>query len=101
MRSKPRTYFVYVIESTVRGRRIFYVGQTNLSPQDRFRQHKGCSSFCTSCTCRHYVKGEALKLRYDLFSTYNPCRSRPEAEEIERWLARKLRARGYEVAGGH
>ena len=80
---------------------MFYVGQSGKTPEARFRDQKGCKSYCTSCTCRHYVQGKALRLRYDLFSAYNPLDSRREAERTERWLAAQLRRRGYEVTGGH
>jgi hypothetical protein len=78
-----------------------YVGQSAKTPAQRFEEHKGCKTYCKSCKCRHYVPGHLHKLRYDLFASYNPMHSRPEAEKIEKWLARKLRSRGYRVVGGH
>lgn len=98
----PRHYYVYVIEVMEKGKRTFYVGQSGKTPEERAREHaSSCKRFCPSCGCRHYTHSDRVKLRYDLFSQYNPLDTRTEAEKIERWLARKLRQRGYRVMGGH
>ncbi len=103
----PHVYYVYVIESSDRaGRRILYVGQSGKTPAARLRDHTAsCKRYCSSCRCRHYVALErgakAPRLRWDLFAGYNPMESRGEAEAAERSLARKLKARGYTVRGGH
>jgi len=99
----PRHYYVYVIEVTERGgRRTFYVGQSGKTPEARAREHaSGCKKFCPSCKVRHYSPSGSVRLRRDLFSRYNPVDTRPEAERIERQLARKLRVQGYHVVGGH
>lgn len=98
----PRRYYVYVIQATERGKSVFYVGQSGKTPEARAAEHSSrCKRFCNTCQCRHYVQGSSFKLRYDLFSQYNPIDSRAEAERVERWLARKLRSRGYTVIGGH
>ena len=99
----PHRYYVYVIEAVDRmGKTVFYVGQSGKTPAERFREHKSeCTRFCSSCGCKHYIRGKVKRLRYELFEQYNPITSRVEAERIERWLARKLRQRGYRVIGGH
>jgi hypothetical protein len=101
----PRHYYVYVIEVSDRGKRTFYVGQSGKTPEARAREHaSGQKKFCGSCKVRHYAgtsRTGSVRLRHDLFSQYNPVDTRGEAERIERWLARKLRARGYHVVGGH
>lgn len=98
-----RHYYVYVIEAYKNGRRLFYVGQSAKTPVERFKEHDGsCKTYCSTCKCRHYVPGKGRhKLRWDLFSAYNPLESRPEAEKIEKWLAARLRRQGYNVVGGH
>ena len=103
MKYSPRKYYVYVIEARdTRGKRILYVGQSGKTPEERLRQHKArCVRYCDSCMCKHYIHGDVIGLRHELFSQYNPLYSRPEAEEVERWLARKLKRAGYTVRGGH
>lgn len=99
--STPRHYYVYVIEAVdKRGSRIFYVGQSALRPEERLSQHSEGKRYCDSCITKFHVHGKKLKLRWDLFSQYNPLLSRDQAERVERWLAKKLRARGYNVRGG-
>lgn len=102
MREPPRSYFVYVIESLdSNGRKVFYVGQTQHTPEKRLAQHRKGKKFCGSCRSRHYVPGSSMRLRHELFARYNPLWSREEAERIERWLAERLRRQGYRVLGGH
>jgi hypothetical protein len=97
----PRRYYVYIVEASEKGKKIFYVGQSGKLPEARALEHgAGCKRFCSACGCRHYVHG-TVKLRYDLFAQYNPVDTRAEAERVERWLARKLLSRGYHVIGGH
>jgi len=98
---RRRLYYVYVIESTDEGRSVFYVGQSAKTPESRLKEQRSCKTYCSTCKCRHYAQGRGMKLRYDLFAQYNPLMTRPEAERVERWLARHLRKRGYRVMGGH
>lgn len=100
----PREYHVYVIEETSHGRKKLYVGQSGKTPELRLKEHRArCKRYCSTCRCRSYTGPAAhgLKLRYDLFSRYNPVDTRAEAETIERWLARRLTQQGYDVIGGH
>ena len=102
-------YSVYVIEmSDERGPRInpkyanVYVGQTALSPEDRFEQHRVGHK-----ASRHLWKGGkrvgkflGLWLKRRLYEKYNPIATREEAKRMEEWLAEHLRRRGYTVFVG-
>lgn len=95
---------MYVIEARdERGGLLMYVGSTQHTPERRLEQHKKGKKYCSTCKCKHYAGtvGGSMKLRYDLFASYNPQLSREDAERIERWLAAQLRKRGYRVRGGH
>ena len=62
-----------------------YVGQTGLSPEERFAQHK-----------------YGLRLRPMLVANHGPCETRAEAEAAEAALAERLRRRlglGPRLAG--
>jgi predicted GIY-YIG superfamily endonuclease len=97
------SFYVYVIEAQDdRGRRFFYVGSSAKTPDERFREHRDGKRYCKG-GCRgnkKHVHGVKLRLCRELFAPYNPIRSRDEAEEIERWLARHIRKRGYRVVSG-
>ena len=102
-------YSVYVIEiSDKRGPRLntrypnVYVGQTALTPEERFAQHQ--IGYKTS---RHLWKGGkgkgqwlGLWLKRRLYERYNPIKTRAEAERLELWLAEHLRHKGYTVFVG-
>ncbi len=69
----------------------FYVGQTSRSPMLRFKQHKdGYKS-------NIFVKKFGLHLVPSLYEKYNPIPTRKDAEELEEYLANKLRAEKYGV----
>lgn len=69
----------------------YYVGQTGHKPEIRFKQHKdGYKS-------NSFVKRYGLKLVPRKFKKYNPIKKRKDAEQIEKWLANKLRKKGYGV----
>lgn len=105
-----RQYHVYVIEldPAVRQIRKFrdanpdmraltpcvYVGSSTRSPDERFDQHK------EGYKANRYAKKYGLKLRPDLFEAYNPIPSRADAEELEEYLADRLRKMGYGVWQG-
>jgi len=98
-------YYVYVIEALDHlGRPFYYVGQSAKTPEVRFAEHKRGADYCKGKCQRknkQHVHGRVVRLRHDLFASYNPIASRAHAEVIERWLGKKLRARGYTVKGGH
>jgi len=102
MKPLRHEYYVYVIEARDRaGRPVLYVGQSGKTPEERLREHKTCKRYCRGCRCRHYAP-HAARLRHELFARYNPIiDDRKHAERIERWLADRLRKRGYRVIGGH
>ncbi len=102
-------FSVYVIEiSDKRGPRRnqkypnVYVGQTALTPEARFAQHRAGHK-----ASRHLWKGGkgrgqwlGLWLRRRLYARYNPIETRAEAERLEVWLAEHLRHKGYTVFVG-
>lgn len=67
-----------------------YVGQTSLTPEERFEQHK--SGYLSNKYAQRY--GKHLVRR--LYKRLNPVPS-DEAEDWEEWLAELLRDRGYAV----
>jgi len=102
-------YSVYVIEiSDERGLRLnpkypnVYVGQTALTPEERFAQHK--LGYKTSRYLWKGVKGRGqwlgLRLKRRLYERYNPIETRAEAEQSEGRLAEQLRHKGYTVFVG-
>jgi hypothetical protein len=79
-----------------------YVGQTALTPDARFTQHR--AGYKAS---RYFWKGGkgcgqwlALWLKRRLYEGYNPIETRAEAERLEVWLADHLRRQGYTVFVG-
>ena len=106
---KYRTYFLYVIEldpAACRARgspcqrascdRIpVYVGQTFLTPRERFEQHK------RGYKASRWVRRYGLHLRHRLAYPRGEIQSRGEAEKLERALASRLRKKGFCVYGGH
>jgi predicted GIY-YIG superfamily endonuclease len=95
MNKKVYTYGVYVIE--IDGDRwTVYVGQTYLTPEERFRQHQ--EGIHSAPSLRNAVK---LELRPDLYKHLPRLKTRLEAEKAERDLANRLKDLGYMVEGGH
>lgn len=96
-----RRYAVYVIElhdETAAGRPTepwVYVGQTTLSPEERFSQHKRGDKHS------RVVKKFGTRLRPELFKGHPRLRTEAEALAYEQYLAELLRTRGFVVAGGH
>ncbi len=105
-----KQYYVYVIELDpkvrafrkirqanprhIPGKPCVYVGQSYYSPDIRFEQHKeGYKS-------NRYAKEFGLRLLPELYTKYNPIPTRKDAEELEAWLARELKRKGYTVWWG-
>ena len=87
-------YVVYLRNPKGDGRAGYYVGMTGLTPEARFENHKkGLKAAGIVKRC-----GERLVPR--LYAHLNPM-TYAEALEMERTLADQLRARGYQVFGGH
>lgn len=105
-----KRYFVYVIELGKAVRQIkrfrdanprmlpmkdcVYVGSSVREPDLRFEQHKrGYKS-------NRFAQFHGERLRPDLYEKYNPIPSRGEAEELEVYLADRLRSLGLGVWQG-
>lgn len=87
-------YVVYLRNPKGDGRAGYYVGMTGLSPEERFENHKrGIKSASVVRRC-----GERLVPK--LYAHLNPM-PYERAVAMERELADKLRADGYQVFGGH
>jgi hypothetical protein len=104
-RSGPKragpTYSIYVIElsrACLRKPCAFaplYVGQTAHTPEHRFAQHKEGGQLAAPKAHKYGVR-----LRYDLMKGIGPCRTRQEAERMERMVAEALEVRGHRVFWG-
>lgn len=101
----PTQYHVYIIELDealsrrrdcvgAAGGPPVYVGQSALTPEARFEQHKA------GYRASRDVRAHGVRLRPDLFEGWGPYGSRREAEAAEAELAEDLRARGHCVFGG-
>ena len=87
-------YVVYLRNPTGDGKAGYYVGMTGLTPEERFQNHKnGIKAAGVVRRC-----GERLVPK--LYAHLNPM-SYAEALAMEARLADELRARGFQVFGGH
>ncbi|MCH8011301.1 MAG: hypothetical protein IIA61_05040 [Candidatus Marinimicrobia bacterium] len=68
-----------------------YIGQSYYPPEIRFEQHK------EGYRSNKYAKEYGIALKPELYDKYNPIPTRKDAEEIEAWLAKELRKKGYTV----
>ncbi len=100
-------YYLYVIELNKKvgkiikfrkqspkfllGNRCFYVGQSAQKPLIRFKQHKEGYKSNT------YAEKYGIRLVPTLYEKYNPIPTRNDAEELEEYLANKLRQERYGV----
>ena len=73
------------------GNHCFYVGQSAKKPSIRFRQHKDGYKYNT------YVKQFGMRLVPNLYEKYNPIPTQKDAEELEEYVAIKLRQERYGV----
>ena len=71
--------------------RCLYVGKSVKIPSLRFRQHK--QGYKSNVFARRF----GLKLFPEFYEKYNPIPTRKEAEELEEYVAHKLRKEGYGV----
>ncbi|NNE34942.1 MAG: hypothetical protein HKN13_06885 [Rhodothermales bacterium] len=83
--------FVKANPAYKRGSPCVYVGSSAHAPELRFEQHK--SGYRSSRFAKEY--GE--RLMPELYEQYNPIPTRHDAEEIEAYLADRLRVRGFGV----
>jgi len=100
-------YYIYVIEleksvgksikfrkqspNFIFGNRCFYVGQSAKHPEVRFRQHK--EGYKSNTFARRF----GLNLVPEFYEKYNPIPTRKDAEELEKYLAEKLRKERFGV----
>ena len=100
-------YYLYVIEldkqvgkikkfrkqspNFIFGNRCFYVGQSAKAPMLRFKQHK--EGYKSNTFARRF----GLKLIPEFYEKYNPIPTRKDAEELEEYVACKLREKRYGV----
>lgn len=98
---KPRIFRVYVIEERVHGGLVYYVGSTAHTPEMRLRQHVRGKRFCPMCRPKHTLRGNHARLALFRGVSGASFQTREAAEKVERRVARELRARGFEVDGGH
>ena len=100
-------YYLYVIELDIQvgklvkfrkpnpkfllGNHCFYVGQSAKKPPVRFRQHEEGYKSNT------YAKRFGLRLVPEYYEKYNPIPTRKDAEELEEYVAMKLRKERYGV----
>lgn len=73
------------------GKGCLYVGMTSATPAERFKTHK--KGVLSSALV---VKDYGCSLRPDLYKTYARM-SREDAEEMEPYLAERLRKKGFAV----
>ena len=92
--SHHHVYVVYLRNPKGDGRAGYYVGMTGLTPEERFLNHK--RGIKSASVVRRF--GERLVPK--LYAHLNPM-PYARAVEMERELADKLRADGYQVFGGH
>ncbi len=71
-----------------------YVGMTGLKPQQRLEKHR--AGYKSS----RFVEKYGVRLMPELYEDLNPL-TYDEAVVAEAGLARRLRAEGYAVLGGH
>src|SRR5215471_3659612 len=98
-KSRPQpSYHVYVIElDDAVGERVrtdkpsVYVGQSALTPEERYAQHR------RGYRSSRYVRNHGLRLRPKLYRSYNPLPDRDAALATEAHLAKRLRKRGFTV----
>ena len=76
------------------GKAGYYIGMTGLTPEARFENHKNGRK------AAGIVKRCGERLVPKLYAHLNPM-TYAEAVDMERTLAEELRARGYQVFGGH
>jgi hypothetical protein len=93
-RGHHSVYVVYLRDPKGDGRAGYYVGMTGLTPEERFQNHKN------GVKCAGVVRRCGERLVPKLYAHLNPMPyKRAVAMEVQ--LAEELRARGFQVFGGH
>jgi len=96
-----KKHWVYVVEliepakeDGVRRKTAYYVGQTGLTPEERYAQHKA------GIHANREVQLYGAHLRQDLIDNAGPM-THLDSLRLERQLADQLELRGLKVYGGH
>lgn len=95
-----RAYWCYIVElSDDTGEREgplpwLYVGQTGLTPEERFAQHKA------GHRASRWVRRYGQQLRPDMDPLQPVLRTHAESIAYEAWKAAQLRAAGWSIKGG-
>ena len=87
-------YVVYLRNPKGDGKAGFYVGMTGLTPEQRFANHKA------GIKAAGVVKRCGERLVPKLYEHLNPM-SYADAVAMEKQLFEELKAKGYQVFGGH
>lgn len=87
-------YVVYLRNPKGDGKAGYYIGMTGLSPEERFANHKA------GIKAAGVVKRCGERLVPSLYEHLNPM-SYDEALAMEKKLFEDLKARGFQVFGGH
>jgi len=87
-------YVVYLRNPKGDGKAGYYVGMTGLTPERRFANHKA------GIKAASVVRKFGVRLVPKLYEHLNPMRYE-QALRMEAQLAEELRARGFQVFGGH
>ncbi len=93
-RTHYSVYVVYLRNPRRDGKAGYYVGMTGLAPEQRFANHKA------GVKAAGVVKRFGERLVPRLYQHLNPM-TYEEAVAAEPRLAEELKARGYQVFGGH
>ncbi len=76
------------------GKPCAYVGSSVRTPDVRFDQHK------EGYRGNRYVREFGIRLLPELVERYNPIPTRADAEELEEYLAERLRSEGWGIWQG-
>ena len=87
-------YVVFLRNPKGDGKAGYYVGMTGLSPEQRFANH------LAGIKASRVVRKFGVRLVPTLYEHLNPL-AYGDAVRLEVELARSLRARGFQVFGGH
>lgn len=87
-------YVVYLRNPRGDGKAGFYVGMTGLTPEERFANHKA------GIKAASVVRRFGVRLVPVLYEHLNPM-PYEAALRMEAQLAVELRARGFQIFGGH
>jgi predicted GIY-YIG superfamily endonuclease len=87
-------YVIYLRNPKGDGKAGYYVGMTGLTPEARFANHKA------GIKSASVVRRFGVRLVPVLYEHLNPM-PYDEALRLEAQLAEELRARGFQIFGGH